>query len=492
MFPTSSDFERMALGSSAGLLVHDAATKNILWANPAACRMFGFTLDELRPLKAHQMSGREEQYRRVLGVAWLQEAVEVGMSRRRWKYRGKDGHEFLTDATARLVDFDDGPMVVVEFRPIDDEVELEEDLRRTTHYLQRIMVHASAGIALLDDHNEIQDISAYAARLFHRPALTMIGRRLTDFAEITPTLESLADRLTRPGEATELRMRVRSTGDDPTWLSGQIENVVHDGIESRVVVVRDMTAKVLLEEQNAYQQAHLQYLTRYNAMGDMAMIIAHELGQPLAAATNYLSGIQARLDAGTLTGQDITYGLERARKELGRSSSIVSSVKRYVQRIESTAERCDLNAVISDILYFVRLRAQERGIEVEADLTPEMLEFVGEQVLVGQAILNFCFNAIDEVDASGTVERRIRVTSARSDDGHVVCSIADWGRGLDPVRGNPLLEGAFSDKKDGAGIGLILSERIISRHHGEMLVAPNEPVGTIVTVRLPAAGSRRL
>lgn len=486
MFPELRDFEQMALHTGAGLLVHDAVTKSILWANPAACRMFGFTVEELRPLKADQMSAREEQYRRVLGVAWLQDAVDRGVSRRRWKYRGKDGHEFLTDATARSVDFQSRPVVVVEFRPIDDEVEIEEDLRRTTGYLQRIMLEASAGIVLLDEHNRVQDISAFAARLFSRPGLAMTGRPLAEFAEITPPLDELGERLHRTGDPVELRLRVGRADGGVTWLSGQVENVGHDGIESRTVVVRDITAKVQLEEQNAYQQAHLQYLTRYNAMGDMAMIIAHELGQPLAAATNYLSGIQARLDAGTLTDQDIHYGLERARKELARSSSIVSSVKRYVQRIESTAEPCDLNAVIGDILYFVRLRGEERGVVVETDLAPEPLAFVGEQVLVGQAVLNFCFNAIDEVDASGTAERRIRVSSGRS-DGRVTCAVADWGRGLDPVAGERLLEGAFSEKKDGSGIGLILSERIISRHHGETRIEPNRPNGTVVTICLPAS-----
>ncbi|SDB81924.1 PAS domain S-box-containing protein [Raineyella antarctica] len=485
MFPTGRDYEQMAMNTRAGLLVHEAASKNILWANPAACRMFGFTVEELRPLKAHHMSGREKQYRRVLGVAWLQEAVTNGQSHRRWKYRAKSGHEFLTDATATLVQFDDGPVVVVEFRPIDEEVELEEDLKRTTGYLQRIMTYASAGVLLLNDQNQIQDISAFAARLFRRPALAMIGRSPAEFAEITPPLGAVADRLGNMADPIELRMCVRG-GESPTWLRGQIENVVHDGIDSRILVVRDITSKVELEQQNAYQEANLQYLSRYHAMGDMAMIIAHELGQPLAAATNFLSGIQSRLETGTLTDQDIRYGLERARKELARSSSIVSSVKRYVQRIESNAELRELNAIVTDSLYFVRLRAAERNVRVESEPVGDPLPVTGDHVLLGQVILNFCFNAIDEAVASGTPDRRIRITTG-AEDGYATCSVHDWGRGLDRVQGERLLESAFSDKKDGSGIGLILSERIISRHNGEIVIRPNRPTGTVLTMRLPLA-----
>lgn len=484
MFPTRRDFEQMALHSSTGLLVHEAASKNILWANPVACRMFGFSVDEFRLLKAHHMSSQEQQYRRVIGVAWLQEAVTHGVSQRRWKYRGKDGHVFLTDATARLLQFEDGPMVVVQFRPIDDEVQIEAELERTTGYLERIMMHASSGLVLLDDQHVIQDVSVFAARLFRRSVSEMTGRPLAEFAELTPDLASVRDELARVSEPLEMRMRPYVDSDETVWLSGVCETIAHDGIESLMVVVRDISSRVKLEEENRYQQVHLQYLSRYNAMGDMAMIIAHELGQPLAAATNYLSGLQARVKSGSFRAGDGHYGVERALEELARSSAIVSRVKRYVQRIETEPLRCDLNTIATDACYFAKLQAIEQGVEVRVDLTPGTLEFLGEPVLLGQAILNFCSNAIEEVVAAGCAERWIGITTG-ADAEHVWCAVSDPGRGLEPLTGDRLLQGAFSTKSDGSGIGLILSERIINEMGGEMHIASREPTGTVITVRMP-------
>lgn len=484
MFPTRRDFEQMALHSSTGLLVHEAASKNILWANPVACRMFGFSVDEFRLLKAHHMSSQERQYRRVVGVAWLQEAVTHGVSQRRWKYRGKDGHVFLTDATARLLHFEDGPMVVVQFRPIDDEVQIEAELERTTGYLERIMMHASSGLVLLDDQHVIQDISVFAARLFRRSVSEMTGRPLAEFAELAPDLISVREVLARVSEPLEVRMRPYVESDDPVWLSGVCETIAHDGIESLMVVVRDITSRVRLEEENRYQQVHLEYLSRYNAMGDMAMVIAHELGQPLASATNYLSGLQARLKSGSFHESDGRYGVERALEELSRSSTIVSRVKRYVQRIETNPLQCDLNAIVLDACYFAKLRGAEQGVEVRVDLAQGSLDFLGEPVLLGQAILNFCSNAIEEVVAADCEQRWIGVSTG-GDAEHVWCAISDPGRGLEPLTGDRLMQGTFSTKSDGSGIGLILSERIIHNMGGEMCIAPNEPVGTVITVRMP-------
>lgn len=477
MFPSCDDFEQMALHARTGILVHEAASKNILWANPSACRMFGFTLEELRPLKAHHMSGREKEFRREVGVAWLQDAVDNGVSHKRWKYRSKDGREFLTDALAALVDFRDGPAIMVQFRDIDAEVELQSELARTTDYLQRIMAYASAGMVLLDDGDRIVDISDFAARLFHTPAETLVGRRLCEVAD----MEGPA--------AGELRLKVAGP-DGPTWLSGQVEDIAHDGIESRLLTLRDVTGKVELERQQAYQEANLQYLSRYNAMGDMAMVIAHELGQPLAAAGNFLSGLMSRLDAGTLSTEDIRYGVQRAQRQLERSSEIVASVKRYVQRIESTAGRQDLNAIIAESLYFVRLRAAERGVTVEERLSGDQLPITGESVLIGQVILNFCLNAIDEVSRPENTDKRIRVTSRR-EQGQACCAVTDWGRGMAAVPGDRLLSSAFSNKVDGSGIGLVLSERIVERHAGTVTIDRQQPSGTVVTMRLPLAETGR-
>ncbi|MDO5682600.1 MAG: PAS domain-containing sensor histidine kinase [Propionibacteriaceae bacterium] len=505
MFPRADDFRAMTMLSETGILIHEAESKNIRWANPAACRMFGFSLAELRPLKAHHMSAQEQQFRRELGVGWLQEAVDNGVARRIWKYRAKDGEDFLTDAVARLVQFGEGPMVMVQFRNISQEVELQHQLTVTSDYLSRIMVQASAAILLLDDSERIADASHFVSELLDRERGDLVGKRLSDLGVLT----LVAQRHDDPDPATpgpaepetpiEMMLEVERSDGGKAWLSAMLEHVAHDGIRSTTVILRDITAKVEMQRENELQQAHLQYLARYNAMGDMAMTLAHELGQPLAAATNYLSGLKGRLAAGRVDPDQIRYGLDKARQQLDRTAEIVASVRRYVQRIESTAAPEDLNAIMRESLFFCELRAAEKGIEVTADYAPGTLPITGEHILIGQAIINFCFNAIDEAALACTAEKHVHVRSFAEGD-WVCVSVTDWGRGMaraqaGSMRGptattsDRLQMNAFSSKQDGAGIGLVLSQRIVERHFGEVIVEDNLFSGTIVTVRLPRAGS---
>ncbi|NMO03039.1 PAS domain S-box protein [Gordonia sp. TBRC 11910] len=490
MFPTRRDIEQMILITGTGILIHEASSKNILWANPAACDMFGFSVDELKPLKAHHMSAQERQYRREVGVAWLQSAVVNGSSRKRWKYRAKDGTDFLTDACATLVHCEDGPVVMVEFRNIAEEVVLEQELSRVSESLQRIMTHTQAGIVVLDDDNCIDDISPLAAQLFSSTPADLAGIHLEDLGPCEPRLsdENVVARLN--GGVGSVRISQELTNADGTtiWLAGELEIVAHDGIRSRVLTVRDVTERVEWERRNAYQEAHLQYLSRYNAMGDMAMMLAHELGQPLAASANYLSGLKTRLTADTVDRRSLGYGIDQIEKQLQRAAGIVQSVKRYVRRIESTAAVMDLNETVAESLYFVRLRAADHGIRVFADVPERDLLIEGESVLIGQVIINLCVNALDEIIRPTTEVKELAVQSGEA-DGTAFILIRDQGRGMAGGPGNRLAHGAFSSKQDGSGIGLIISEHIVERHGGTIEYLPNTPRGTSVRLAFPLVDS---
>jgi len=68
-FPAEEDFQRLLDALTLCVLLHDAQTKAIVWANRAACAALGFSLEELLPLKAPDMTRPESKYRREIGVA---------------------------------------------------------------------------------------------------------------------------------------------------------------------------------------------------------------------------------------------------------------------------------------------------------------------------------------------------------------------------------------------------------------------------------------
>lgn len=111
--------------------------------------------------------------------------------------------------------------------------------------------------------------------------------------------------------------------------------------------------------------------------------------------------------------------------------------------------------------------------------------------MIGQVIINLCFNAIDEIVLPTTETKELRATTCR--DGERACiRVADEGWGMERAPRIHLISGAVSAKQDGSGLGLIVSEHIVERHGGDIEFLSNEPWGTEAQLRLPIQTTGRL
>lgn len=487
----TTDFVAMMNATRLCVLVHDADTKNILWANPAACDMLEWSVTELRPLKANDMSSSAQQYDRVIGRAWLQEAVEKGTSRIEWHYRTRSGRVIPTDALAVRVELAQGPAVMVQFRDIEREQAIERQLRLTTSWVEALAQHTATIALMLDASGTVRFATDTAVALLgaapNEPlgGLAGYGRLRLD-GQVSPW-QDVRD---RAQPTTPVQLEIPGTDDrEPVWLEGSVERLRDTDDEALLMILHDVSQRVRGQVRRERELHQENYLARYTAMGDMAMAIAHELGQPLAAAGNFLAG--ARAGAQTLAGTAdppadpavrAVYGIDNAVRQVERAATIVESVRAFVGHLEHVQGVADLNDIVEECLYFVRLRAAPVDVDVRVVRSPRPVPVRCERVLTGQVVLNLCFNAIDEMAGCDPRRRHLRITT-RADDTVGVVTVDDEGRGLprDPFAGT------FTSKEHGSGIGLALSHRIITRQHGTIWSEPRDDVGSRFGFTLPLA-----
>ncbi|MBN8896949.1 MAG: hypothetical protein J0H35_01985 [Rhodospirillales bacterium] len=110
--PKPDDFLALLQAMPLCVILHDAQTKEILWANNAALAVLGFTLEELVPLKAPDMTAKAPQYRRSVGLRWLEGAARTGQRTIEWCYRSKQGVEILSEAVATRVHLQERDVLV--------------------------------------------------------------------------------------------------------------------------------------------------------------------------------------------------------------------------------------------------------------------------------------------------------------------------------------------------------------------------------------------
>src|ERR1700754_2072104 len=99
-FPAEDDFRRLLDALTMCVLLHDADTKAIVWANRAACIALGFSVEELLPLKARDMTRPEPKYQREIAVAAMDRSITDGPQGYEWCYRSRTGQDMLSEAIA--------------------------------------------------------------------------------------------------------------------------------------------------------------------------------------------------------------------------------------------------------------------------------------------------------------------------------------------------------------------------------------------------------
>ncbi len=256
------------------------------------------------------------------------------------------------------------------------------------------------------------------------------------------------------------------SAEERRWHAGSCQHIgIENDLSGHLLLFHDVTEHVRTEQEHERDSQYLNYLARYNAMGDMAMAIAHELAQPLAAATNFIAGTQSRLDDGRTGHDEVSWGLGEARKQIDRANQIVRSLREYVTQLEESQQIVDLNDIVDECAYFIDIRARQKGVRVEYLRAHDTVAVVCERVLTGQVILNLCFNAIDEMAEWPAADRIVTVRTDVTETEGVV-SVEDHGKGLSHIPDGRIFDGAFTSKSTGHGIGLALSHRIITRQVG--------------------------
>ncbi len=486
---TPQDFAVLEHASTTCLLVHDAETQVILWANPAACDALGLTLEEIASAKPVRISARQADDDNAAGRAWINDALEHGSSRREWELRSKPGAEIPTDAVAVRVELSRGPAVMVQFRDIARERRMARELSLASSLIDELGRHTTTIAAILDGDGVVLAATA-GARESLNGGEELTGTALHSVVEVilpggVANVRDLGDDARR---TVPIRLRLRGAGPGPRWLEGSIERrpAAVDGVF--LLIVHDISDRLAEEQRREREIQHENYLARYDAMGDMAMAIAHELAQPLAAAGNFVAGTRARLATGSMPPQAAEIALSNAQQQLERAATVVDAVRRYVAHLEHVEQVVDLNDIVDECLYFLRLRAIPAGVTLDVRLEQgASLAVVCERVLTQQAMMNLGFNAIDEAASCPPDRRRVTIRTRRVEGG-AAFTVDDRGRGI-PESVDPFHQ-TFTSKEDGSGLGLALTYRIITRQHGEIWAQPSDEGGAQFGFRLPAPRDR--
>jgi two-component system, LuxR family, sensor kinase FixL len=230
-------------------------------------------------------------------------------------------------------------------------------------------------------------------------------------------------------------------------------------------------------------QLELMHVQRLAIMGQTAAMLAHELNQPLAAATNFLAALRRNLENAP---EKVPVMIEKIGQQIQRADKIVRKLRRFIEKRETERNLETPDVLIEDAITL--LGTIDSTIELKTEFASDLPLVMVDRVQLQQVLVNLMRNAIEAMHDGQ--HRELKLSVMTLDEQTVEISLADTGPGLPPEVAERLFQPFISTKQNGMGVGLSICQTIIAQHQGRIWADANPGGGTIFHFTLPVAQAR--
>ena len=226
------------------------------------------------------------------------------------------------------------------------------------------------------------------------------------------------------------------------------------------------------------------------------------IGETVASLAHCIKNISTGLGGGMYmvhTGMAkekpnmIEEGWSMFQRNLEKVSDLILDLLRYARQTEPQRTPCRLNDIVSEVVRNLEKYADDNQIKLNKVLAPNLTEVYIELDSMHRMLGHLVSNAIDACiyDADTSKKWEVTVTTkteTAADSGEIILiEVTDNGCGMTDETKSHLFHRFFTTKAGrGIGLGLLVTQKIIRDHGGEIFVKSEFGKGTTVLVRLPA------
>lgn len=333
-------------------------------------------------------------------------------------------------------------------------------------------------------------VNEAGAAVFGRPIEEVIGRTDADFLD--PASAAAIARVDRTViEADLFREQeervIRPDGRETWFLSLKGPWRDRNGeVAGLIGVARDVTERKATEQRLARAEAAMRRIARADSMAAMSVGLAHELNQPLTAASNFLRAARRLAEGDPPEAARLALARDAmadAASQVVRTGEIIHRLRDFVNRGDTERRRVELGVLALESVTMARASRGAEAAPVPVVLDGRSHLVMGDPVQLQQVAVNLLRNALEAVEGQSPPRVMLRLVQAGA---QIRMEVEDNGPGIPPEVLDRLFEPFQSTKADGMGVGLSICRAIVEAHDGMLEALPADGGGTVMRVTLPA------
>ena len=307
------------------------------------------------------------------------------------------------------------------------------------------------------------DVESRAAALQRQLSMIVIGVGLL----MVVTLVIATNRLLRPiDELTKVANHIAS-GDRSVVIPTSSDDEI--GILARAMM--RMADELRAAGKNSEQ----------SAMGQMALMIAHDLRNALSAVKINLQILDSHHRQ---EGDGQTESCEIALGQVRYMEIILNDMLTFARPGSAEFDWVDLGDTLRTASVSLLAETTQKSIDLRMEGEEKLPTVMADRNKLFQLFQNILGNAVHAVPEWGHITIRTRCLLHESQPA-VEVRIEDDGPGISPQNADKVFEPFFTTSARGTGLGLAIVRRIVDQHGGRVYLDATVTQGTTLIVLLP-------
>ncbi len=433
--------------------------EKIVFANSTYLKLLNIEENQLFQTNPKIYYFQESRYKDIINLLDNNEKIENKLIS-----LNINNSEVWVMASYMNIEYNNEKAVIGWFYDITEKIQIQKQIEEQKNEFETIFNYSIDGLAIVDlESNFLEFNSAYI--------------KMTGFTR-EELLKTSCIQLTAPEDVPRAQEALENIIEKGFVIDFEKTCIVKDNIHVIVnmsMVLLPDKKRILLSIKDITQHKLMESQSKLASMGEMIGNIAHQWRQPLSLISTIASGIKVQVEFGLFNEKDVIPDMDNIIKQTTYLSDTIDDFRNFIKNSNEKGEVLISN-VIQKALSILNASIVNNNIVIILS-TKEDINILGYENQLIQALINILNNAKDALKENvKNSENKLIFIETKNIQNGLVLNIKDNAGGIPENVIGKIFEPYFTTKHKsiGTGIGLSITDQIITKHHNANITASNE------------------